>query len=40
MAKNIGPGLQRFTEYQVEKVYKKNDQWISTNSFDETELLE
>lgn len=26
--------------FKVEKVYKKDDQWKSTNSFDEKELLE
>ncbi len=26
--------------FQVEKVYKKGDEWATTNSFTETELLE
>jgi hypothetical protein len=26
--------------FQVEKVYKKGDEWKTTNSFNETELLE
>lgn len=26
--------------FQIEKVYKKDDQWKTTNSFNETELLE
>ena len=26
--------------FRVEKLYKKGDEWKSTNSFDETELLE
>jgi hypothetical protein len=26
--------------FKVEKVYKKGDQWATSNSFDETELLE
>ena len=26
--------------FQVEKVYKKGDEWATTNSFNETELLE
>ncbi|MEQ9466651.1 MAG: hypothetical protein RLN88_04515 [Ekhidna sp.] len=26
--------------FQVKKIYKKEGKWLSTNSFDETELLE
>jgi hypothetical protein len=26
--------------FQVEKVYKKGDEWLTTNSFDEKELLQ
>lgn len=26
--------------FQIEKVYKKDDQWKTTNTFDETELLQ
>jgi hypothetical protein len=27
-------------DFKIEKVYKKGDQWKTTNSFNETELLE
>ena len=26
--------------FKIEKVYKKDDKWLTSNSFDETELLE
>ena len=35
--KNDGTTWKNF---KVEKVYKKGDKWESTNSFDETELME
>ena len=27
-------------DYQIEKIYKKNDKWFATNIFNESELLE
>ena len=37
---NKKPDGTTWKSFQVEKVYKKGDEWAATNSFNETELLE
>lgn len=37
---NKGLNGTTWNNYQIEKVYKKDDQWKTTNSFNEAELLQ
>jgi hypothetical protein len=37
---NIKSDGTTWKNFQVEKIYKKGDEWATTNSFNETELIE
>jgi hypothetical protein len=37
---NKKPDGSTWKNFKIEKTYKKGDKWVSTNSFDQNELLE